>query len=73
MIYKWQSINKQFKDLKPGTTLNSNDFENLSLKDLENIFTKEDLNNDLEILKRQFENASEDIKLDLKIKLRPTR
>ena len=29
-----QSINKQFKDLKPGTTLNQNDFENLNLKDL---------------------------------------
>ena len=29
-----QSINKQYKDLKPGTTLNKNDFENLSLKDL---------------------------------------
>ena len=25
-----QSINKQFKELKPGTTLNQNDFENLS-------------------------------------------
>ena len=29
-----QSIDKQFKELKPGTTLNRNDFENLSLKDL---------------------------------------
>ena len=29
-----QSINKQYKELKPGTTLNMNDFENLSLKDL---------------------------------------
>ena len=27
-----QSINKQFKELKPGTTLNKNDFENLNLK-----------------------------------------
>ena len=25
-----QSINKQFKELKPGTTLNINDFENLT-------------------------------------------
>jgi hypothetical protein len=31
---KCQSNNKQFKELKPGTTLNQNDFENLSLKDL---------------------------------------
>ena len=29
-----QSINKQFKDLKPGITLNKNDLENLSLKDM---------------------------------------
>ena len=25
---------KQFKDLKPGTTLNQNDLKNLTLKDL---------------------------------------
>ena len=25
-----QSINKQYKNLKPGTTLNKNDFENLT-------------------------------------------
>ena len=35
-----QSINKQFKELKPGTTLNQNDFENLTLKDLEKFLTK---------------------------------
>ena len=29
-----QSISKQFKELKPGTTLNKNDFDNFSLKDL---------------------------------------
>ena len=59
-----QSINKQFKELKPGTTLNINDFENLSLKDLWKIsFNKEDINNDLEKLKNQFDNASDDIKL----------
>ena len=29
-----QSINKQFKKLKPGTTLNKNDFEELGLKDV---------------------------------------
>ena len=58
-----QSINKQFKELKPGTTLNINDFENLSLKDLQISFNKEDINNDLEKLKNQFDNASDDIKL----------
>ena len=48
-----QSINKQFKDLKPGTTLNQNDFENLSLKDLWKIpLQKQELNTDLEKLKK---------------------
>ena len=59
-----QSINKQFKDLKPGTTLNINDFENLSLKDLWKIsFSKDDIISGLEKLKNQFEDASEDIKV----------
>ena len=59
-----QSINKQFKDLKSGTTLNQNDFEILTLKDLWKIpLQKQDLIHDLEKLKNQFENASEDIRL----------
>ena len=58
-----QSINKQFKELKPGTTLKLNDFENLSLKDLWRIpLQNNELNSNLEKLKNQFENASEDIK-----------
>ena len=61
-LLKGQSINKQFKDLKPGTTLNHNDFENLTLKELWKIpLQKSELNNDLEKLRNQFENASEDI------------
>ena len=59
-----QSINKQFKDLKTGTTLNQNDFEKLSLKEIWKIpLQKQELNSDLEKLKNQFENAYEDIKL----------
>ena len=59
-----KSINKQFKDLKSGTTLNQNDFENLSLKDLWKISMQNiELNTDLEKLKNQFDNASEDIRL----------
>ena len=59
-----QSINKQFKELKPGTTLNKNDFENLSLKDLWKIsFQKQEINSDLEKLKIQHDNAYDDIKL----------
>ena len=66
-----QSINKQFKDLKPGTTLNQNDFENITLKDLWKIpLQKQKLNNDLEKLKNQFENASEDIKLRFEDKVK---
>ena len=49
-----ESINKQFRDLKPGTTLNKNDFEKLSLKDLWRMsFQKQDLNNDLDKLKEK--------------------
>ena len=59
-----QSINRQFKDLKPGTTLNHNDFENLNLKELWKVsLKKQELNTDLEKLRNQFDNASEDIKL----------
>jgi DNA-directed RNA polymerase subunit beta len=59
-----QSINKQYKDLKPETTLNQSDFENLSLKDLWKLsFGKQDINTNLEKLKNQFDEASEDIRL----------
>ena len=59
-----QSINKQHKELKPGTTLNQNDIDNISLKDLLNLsFDKKELNNDLEKLKNQYDDASEDIRL----------
>ena len=59
-----QAINKQYKELKPGTTLNKNDFENLTLKDLWKMsFEKQNFTNDLEKLKNQFDNAYEDIKL----------
>ena len=59
-----ESIDQQYKELKPGTTLNRNDFENLSLKDLWKLsFKKQELNNNLEKLKNQFDNASEDIKI----------
>ncbi|RPG94117.1 MAG: DNA-directed RNA polymerase subunit beta [Candidatus Pelagibacter sp. TMED253] len=59
-----QSINKQYKNLKSGTTLNKNDFNDLTLKDLWKLsFEKQELNSDLEKLKNQFENAYEDIRL----------
>ena len=50
--------------MKSGTTLNINDLKNLTLKDLWKIpLQKSELNSDLEKLKNQFENASEDIRL----------
>ncbi len=59
-----QRINKQYKELKPGTTLNINDFEKLNLKDLWKIsLEKQELNTDLEKLKNQFDNAAQDIQL----------
>ena len=58
-----QVINKQYKELKPETTLNTNDFEKLTLKDLWKLsFQNQELNNNLEELKNQFDNAAEDIK-----------
>ncbi len=59
-----QSINKPYKELKPGNTLNKNDFENSTLKDLWKIsFEKKEINDNLEKLKNQFDNAAEDIKI----------
>ena len=59
-----QSINKQFKELKPGTTLNKNDFEKLNLKDLWKLsFQNSNLNENLEKLKNQYDNAFNDIKI----------
>ena len=57
-------INKPFKSLKSGITLNKNDLDNMTLKDLWKIsFQDQEVNNNLEKLKNQFDNASEDIRL----------
>ena len=63
-LLKGQSINKNFKDLQPGITLNNNDLENLKLKDLWKIsMQKSELNENLEKLKVQFDSAYQDIQL----------
>ena len=50
--------------MKPGTTLNRNDLDNFSLKDVWKIsFQSNEVNSNLEKLKNQFDNASEDIKI----------
>ena len=59
-----QRIDKQYKTLKPETTLNKNDFEDLSLKDLWKLsFENQNINLNLEKLKNQFDDAYNDIKL----------
>jgi DNA-directed RNA polymerase subunit beta len=58
-----QKINKAYKDLKTETTLNSSDLNNLRLSDIWKLsFTNNTLNENILKLKKQFENANEDIK-----------
>ncbi len=59
-----QIINKPYKDLKSGITLNQNDLTNFSLKDLWKLsFSEEEINSNMRILRKQYDNAYEDIKL----------
>jgi len=59
-----QSINKNYKELKAGLTLNDNDLANLSLKDIWKIsFKDEKINENILKLKNQYDNALEDINL----------
>ena len=70
-LLRGQVISKPYKDLKTGLTLNNNDLENLSLKDLWKIsFQQNETNLNLEKLKNQFENAYEDIKLRFEDKVK---
>ena len=63
-LLKNQSINKNYKELKAGLTLNDNDLSNLSLKDLWKISFKEDkINENIIKLKNQYDNAMEDINI----------
>ncbi len=63
-LVKNQSINKNYKELKAGLTLNDNDLQNLGLKDLWKIsFKDEKINENILKLKNQFDNALEDINL----------
>ena len=57
-------IDKNYKDLKSGLTLNKNDLEKINLKDIFKLsFSDNKINENLTTLKKQFENASEDIKV----------
>ena len=59
-----QKIDKQFKELKSETTLNKNDLDQFSLKDIWKLsFADKKINENIEILKTQFEDANNDIRL----------
>mgnify|MGYP001212942126 FL=1 len=63
-LLKNQSISKNYKELKAGLTLNENDLQNLSLKDIWKIsFNDEKINENILKLKNQYDNAFEDINL----------
>ena len=63
-LLKNQSISKNYKTLKAGLTLNSNDLNDLDLKDLWKIsFKDEKINENILKLKNQYENAFGDINL----------
>ncbi|MAH89892.1 MAG: DNA-directed RNA polymerase subunit beta [Candidatus Pelagibacter sp.] len=63
-LLKNQSIDKSYKELKAGLTLNDNDLQNLGLKDLWKIsFKDEKISENILKLKNQYENALEDINL----------
>jgi len=63
-LLKNQKINKSYKNLKIDESLNRDSLKTLSLKDIWKLsFSNNDLNNNVLKLKKQFEDAFEDIKL----------
>ena len=62
-LLKGKSINKSYKSLKGGLTLNNNDLDNLGLKDIWKLdFSDSKILENLQILKKQYDDANEDIK-----------
>jgi len=63
-LIKNQKIIKDYKDLKSNENLTEDSLKKLSLKDIWKLsFSNDNLNNNILKLKKQFDNASEDIKL----------
>ena len=63
-LIKNQKIIKDYKDLKSNENLSEDNIKKLSLKDIWKIsFSNDNLNNNILKLKKQFDDASEDIKL----------
>ena len=59
-----QIINKPYKDLKSGITLNQNDLTNFSLKDLWKLsFSEEEINSNMRILRKYKKNRVKVIKI----------
>ena len=58
-----KKLNKSFKEIKPDELLQANHLEDINLKDIWKLsFSNEDLNNNILKLKKQFDEANEDIK-----------
>ena len=63
-LIKDKKINKLFKELKEGAELKDADLTNIALKDVWKLsFENDAINNNLLKLKKQFDQANEDIKL----------
>ena len=63
-ILKKEPLEKNYKDLKPGDTLNNDMLENLNIKEYWKLkFKNNNINNKVSQLKEQFDKAQEDIKL----------
>ena len=63
-LVKNEKINKAYKDLNADTSLVINNLESLQAKDFWKLsFSNEKINNDLSKLKKQYDDANEDIRL----------
>ena len=63
-LVKNEKINKAYKNLNADSSLGSNDLEPLQAKDFWKLsFSNEKINNDLSKLKKQYDDANEDIRL----------
>ena len=70
-LLKGKSINKSYKSLKGGLTLNNNDLDNLGLKDIWKLdFSDSKILENLQILKNNMTMRMRILSKDLKIKLK---
>jgi DNA-directed RNA polymerase subunit beta len=63
-LFKNEKLSKEFKDLRINEVIKTEDLNELQLRDIwKLIFTNEEINNNILKLKKQLEEANEDIKL----------